>query len=88
MKGTIHLTIMSPHSVVWEGAVRSLSSENSEGPFDILPEHARFISLIHAHPVQVELLDGTEKEFRFESAVLAFENDEAKIYMQERELPS
>lgn len=88
MKETIHLTIMSPHSVVWEGDIRSLSSENSEGPFDILPEHARFISLIPARPILVELLDGTEKEFRFESAVLFFESDQAKIYMQEPELSS
>lgn len=83
MNQTITATIMSPVAKVWEIQVSAISAENSEGTFDILPGHARFMSLINNGPVVFELLDGSEKEFTFENAVLFFKDNIATIYVQE-----
>jgi F0F1-type ATP synthase epsilon subunit len=83
MISVIYLVITSPSGVVWEGNVDSISSKNSEGFFDILPDHARFISLVSGHRIFIELSSSTKKEFLFQSAVLFFEDNKATIYVQD-----
>ena len=43
---TLKVTIRDRRSVMFSGSVKSLSSINSVGEFDVLPEHANFVSLI------------------------------------------
>ncbi len=80
---TISVVVMSPQAVVWEGAVVSLTSANSEGVFDLLPDHARFMTLLEKTPVTLVLGDGTEKVIAIEKAVLFFQDNTAKIYIHE-----
>lgn len=46
---TNNLTIIvrDRSGIVFEGEADSLSSINERGPFDVLPMHANFLSLIH-----------------------------------------
>lgn len=80
---TLTVTILSPLEIVWQGNAVSLSSENSEGPFDILPDHARFMSLIELVPITIYEQDGSEQTFTFKSAVLFFQDNQAKIYVHQ-----
>ena len=48
---TFHLTVHSPEAVVWAGDVAALETVNSEGAFSILPDHARFMTLINEETV-------------------------------------
>ena len=81
--GTIAVKIMSPVAVVWEVQASAVSAENTEGIFDILPDHARFMSLISNAPVTIELPDESLKTFTFENAMLFFEDNKLTIYIQE-----
>jgi F0F1-type ATP synthase epsilon subunit len=83
MNDTITIKIMSPVAVVWQVDALSVSAENSEGVFDILPDHARFMSLIRNTPVTIALPDSTTKTFTFKNAILFFEENNAVIYIQE-----
>lgn len=75
--------IMSPTACEWEtNKATVLTSQNTEGKFDILPDHARFMSLISSVPVSIELADGTKKEYTFESALLSCADNEVVIYVQ------
>lgn len=74
---------MSPVALVWEVEASALSAENRDGPFDILPDHARFLSLVGKAPLTVELIDGSTKSFTFENAMLFFEDNVATVYIQE-----
>jgi F0F1-type ATP synthase epsilon subunit len=89
MTKTIKVRIMSPVALVWEVDATAITAENSAGVFDILPDHARFLSLMNNTPFTVELVDGTKKLFTFENAMLFFEDNIAVIYIQEelREQP-
>ena len=83
--GNINVTIMSADEVVWEGSAKAISSENNAGPFDVLPDHAHFITLIKNSLVVVHLLDETQnRTFKLEQAVLFFQNNTAKIYIHTR----
>ncbi len=78
---TIAVTIMSPESVVWKGDALSLSSTNSEGNFDIIPDHARFMTLVEDVPIIVREIGGEDTSFKFDNAVLFFQDNSAKIYV-------
>ena len=79
-KDTISVTIMSPQAVVWQGDALSLSSHNSEGAFDLLPDHARFMTILEAAPISISLPEGKEQSFSFAHAVLFFHDNAVKIY--------
>ena len=82
--GVFSVRIMSPKACVWEASeVIALSAQNSTGEFDILPDHARFMSLISPAPIMIELKDGTNKEFTFENSLLSCDENAVVIYIQE-----
>jgi F0F1-type ATP synthase epsilon subunit len=83
MSDTPRVIIQSPVAKVWEGDVKALSAENSEGVFDILPDHARFMSLLNATPLTLDLDEDQTKSFTFKDALLYVDADVATIYVQE-----
>lgn len=82
-KDTFTVTIMTPEQVVWEGTVAALTSKNSEGSFDILPDHARFMTLIEKAPIDLIRADGSKEQLTYDTAVLFFHDNAAKIYIHQ-----
>jgi F0F1-type ATP synthase epsilon subunit len=76
---SLHVQVFTPKGVIWEGEAQAVSSVNSQGPFDLLPEHAHFISLIEKHPITVLSAAG-EKRFDFNTAVVRLIDDQVTIY--------
>lgn len=81
MADTIRVEIQSSEEVVWEGEAEALSSKNAEGPFDILPNHANFMTFVQGGGMTLHLKGGETREFSFDRAVLYFHEDVAKIYI-------
>ena len=75
----LHTRILTPDGLVWEGNVDAVSSKNSEGSFDILPEHANFITYIEGPSIVVRTGSGA-REFAFDKAVIALRDNVASIY--------
>jgi F-type H+-transporting ATPase subunit epsilon len=78
--GILSVQILSPRGVVWQGKAQAISSENSQGPFDLLPEHAHFISMINNKPIVVVTNNGEEK-FTFETAVIRLIDNKVNIFV-------
>lgn len=64
----IYLRIRSRKEVIFDGKALSVSSVNDKGPFDILPQHANFISLIK-NEIVVRTKD-SEKVLKLGSGVI------------------
>lgn len=77
---TLHLTIMDAEKKKYEGDIYAASSFNEAGPFDILPYHANFISIIK-DKVIVHEVSGENKEFPFQVAVLKALNNNLTIFL-------
>lgn len=77
----INVTLKSPESVVWQGDATTVTSQNSEGLFDLYPDHARFMTLLEGVDLLVRLPTGEEKKFAIEKAVLLFEDAHAHVYL-------
>ena len=49
----LFVEIASPEKQIWEGNALSVSSVNSAGPFDILPMHANFITIVENQSINI-----------------------------------
>ena len=62
------------------GYVRSISSVNSEGNFDVLPMHENFVTLLLGKLVVVDE-KGKSLEFQVEQALLEASNNLVRVYV-------
>ena len=81
----LDVRIMSPGKDVFSGRAASVSSTNSAGNFDILPEHAKFVTLVEEKPLVVRLAGGEKKEFNFHLAILHVYANKVDIYINPAE---
>ena len=79
-KETIHVRITKATALVWEGDAQAVSSQNVDGPFDILPYHANFVTLIRGVPITIKLADGSVATHNFKYAVIHTIDNVVKIY--------
>jgi F0F1-type ATP synthase epsilon subunit len=71
----------SPFHVYYEGEAVSLSATNRIGPFDILPGHADFFSMLT--PCEVSIDTGNSKEpttFEIHNGVLTVRDDQVMLF--------
>ena len=76
----IIVKIISPFKTYFDGRAQSLSGTNATGPFDILPQHANFMSLLTAGEVVVRSPLG-ERRFTVKSGLLRVHNNVAIVYL-------
>ncbi|MEX0895402.1 MAG: hypothetical protein WDZ94_00510 [Patescibacteria group bacterium] len=76
----LRITINSPEAVLFEGEAVSVTSENTIGTFDILPNHTNFISIISNSLTLVRQNKKTEN-FSFASGVIQCKNNVVTVYV-------
>jgi hypothetical protein len=60
-KLSMSVKVHSPFKTYYDGVAFSISGDNATGPFDILPRHHNFISLLDACELVVRSEKGDEK---------------------------
>ena len=76
----VRVRVSASSKEVWEGDAYSISSENSDGKFDILGLHSNFITLIRNKPIVVSTTKGEKKTFNFKQSVLLVTGNLVKIF--------
>ena len=76
----LRVRIVSPRQVLFEEEAVSVSSTNSMGNFDVLPEHANFVTLISSVPIVIVKKDKQPVTFNFPLAILYAANNKVNIY--------
>ncbi len=81
---TLHVRIISPQQLILDAEAQSVSSKNLQGSFDILPQHANFITLIENSPIVVRPASrqGGQKPlvFKFPLAIILTRENSVNIY--------
>lgn len=77
---TLQVKITSPQKDIFEGPATSVSSKNSVGAFDVLVDHANFITLINNEPIIVQKFNGQAETFRFPLAIMHVNNNNLTVY--------
>lgn len=79
MADVLQVRINSPEKLLWEGEAISVSSKNSQGPFDILPYHTNFVTILE--DVVIKVNTGHEiKDFTFPHSVMYVHSNRVYIY--------
>lgn len=80
MDNLFHLKIVAKDGILFDGEIKSLTSYNDKGKFDVLAFHANFISIIYK---SIKIIDskGIEKEMTIQKALLRNRQNNLEIYL-------
>jgi F0F1-type ATP synthase epsilon subunit len=74
------LTVRNREQVLINEEVKSITSYNDKGVFDILPEHTNFISLIHMF-VAIRRLNGENLQIRLENGIMRVYREKIDVFL-------
>ena len=76
----INITIRSKLGIVFKDRVKSVSSYNEKGLFDILAKHENFISLIK-EKIVIHKNDNQKEEIKIDNGVMKVYENNVNIYI-------
>ena len=76
----LKVTVRSRQGLVFEGELGAVSSYNQKGPFDVLPLHTNFVTMISKRVV-LHRADGKREEIIVDNGVLLVEKNEVKVFL-------
>lgn len=76
----LHLVVKTRDGVTYDGKVRSVTTSNDKGTFNILPMHANFISLVNS-VVTVEGDKDTKKEIEVQNGIIKVRENYIEIFV-------
>ncbi len=79
IRPNLFISVRSREEIYFEGEAYSLTSYNDKGVFDILPQHANFISLIDKY-IKIIKPDGSELKLDIVSSVLHVIMNRVTVY--------
>ena len=74
------LTVRNREQVLINEEVKSISSFNDKGVFDVLPEHTNFISLIHRF-IAVRRINGETLQIRLENGIMRVYREKIDVFL-------
>ncbi len=58
---TMKMEIVTPHGVIFDGDVKSVTLPGSEGEFGVLPEHSSLVTTLKSGVIEIEKADGSKE---------------------------
>ena len=76
----MHVKVYAPFKVYFDGIAKSVSAVNDTGPFDILPKHHNFMTLINSGEVVV-MTDKGEEKFKITHGIMHVKADDVVVFL-------
>jgi F0F1-type ATP synthase epsilon subunit len=80
-KPTMHIKVYSPFRTYYDQDSYSISGLNRTGPFDILPHHHNFMSLLEACELQIRPLTGPDQRIRISGGLMNVKADQVTVFL-------
>lgn len=77
---TMHIKVYSPYKVYFDNEGESISAVNITGPFDILPQHHRFMTLLSACELVIRTKQREEK-IRISGGLMHVKADQVTVFL-------
>lgn len=77
---TMHIKVYSPFKTYFDDDGYSISAENETGPFDILPHHHNFMTLLNACELVVRTPNATRK-IRISGGLMHVKADRVIVFL-------
>ena len=79
-KLSMYIKVRSPFKSYYDGDAFSISAENATGPFDILPQHHNFISLLNPCELIIRA-SGGEQKIQIASGLMHVKADQVIVFL-------
>lgn len=76
----MHIKVYSPFKVYFDEAGESISAQNATGPFDILPRHHNFITLLSPCELVIRA-KGREQRIRISGGLMHVKADQVIVFL-------
>jgi F0F1-type ATP synthase epsilon subunit len=73
--------VFSPYQTYYEGPAQSLSAKNDTGPFDILPKHHNFMTLVNEGEITIRVEGAEDKRLRISKGVLHARRNKVTVFL-------
>ena len=77
----VHIKVYSPYKVYFDGDATSISAVNGTGPFDILPHHHNFITLLSQGDLVVRAAQGQPQTIRISGGIMHVKADQVVVFL-------
>lgn len=78
---SMQVKVYSPFRDYYDGPTFSLSAENDTGPFDILPKHHNFISLLSPCEMVLRTVKHGEQRIRISGGIMHVKADRVTVFL-------
>lgn len=76
----MHIKVYSPYKSYFDGEGESISAVNATGPFDILPQHHRFMTLLSPCELVIRTQKRQEK-IRISGGLMHVKSDQVTVFL-------
>ena len=80
IKESLQVEVRSRQGLIYEGELEAVTSYNTVGPFDVLPRHSNFISMINKKLI-LRQHDGRTDEITLDNGVMMVEENKVYIFL-------
>lgn len=78
---TMHVKVASPFTTYFDGQAFAISGVNATGPFDILPMHHNFMSLLQPCTIIIRTATGEEEKIEIGGGLLHVKADRVIVFL-------
>ena len=79
--GQMKIKVYAPFKNYFEGMGTSISGINPTGPFDILPGHHKFLTLLSPCELDVRTPEGTSETVKIERGIMYVKADRVTVFL-------
>lgn len=76
----LQIKVYSPFKVYFNRDAKSISAENETGPFDILPKHHNFLTLLKACELVIRT-DESKQQIRISRGIMHVRKDKVTVFL-------
>jgi len=76
----LKIKVYSPFKVYFDSMAESISAENDTGPFDVLPEHHRFMTLLNPCDIVIRLKE-KEQKIRITRGIMHVRENKVTVFL-------
>ena len=76
----MHVKVYAPFKVYFDGKAVSISAVNDTGPFDVLAQHHRFMTILNTCDIVIRTDSGEEK-IPIDKGVMHVKEDEVVVFL-------
>lgn len=80
-KASMRVHVHSPFRDYYDGLAFSLSAQSATGPFDILPRHHNFISLLKPCDIVIRTINEGERRIRISGGIIHVKANEVNVFL-------